>query len=131
MIGREAIERALRALNAAENSLPRATVDAVISAIDQTMSRDVQGWMNGEHRPNREAERTIERLLFTDLPDYHRSIERLIIDPPFAAIAWKMSGTSRSLDRPVEVSGCSQFQFDDDGQIARYWIYVDQSWLRG
>jgi len=29
------------------------------------------------------------------------------------------------------VMGCSQFQFDDDGRIARYWIYVDQSWLRG
>jgi len=131
MIGRETIERVLAALNAAENSLPHATVDAVISAIDRTMSQGVEGWMNGDHRPDREAERMIERLLFADLPDYHRSIERMIIDPPFASIAWRLSGTSRALGRAVAVMGCSQFQFDDDGRIARYWIYVDQSWLRG
>lgn len=86
--------------------------------------------MNGEHRPNREAERAIERLLFTDLPDYKRLIERTMIDPPFAAIAWRTSGTSRSLDRPIEIVGCSHLQFAADGRIERYWIYVDQSWLR-
>jgi len=131
MISREAIERTLTTLNEAENARSHATVDAVISAIDRTMSSDVQGWMNGDHRPNREAERMIERLLFTDLPDYHRVIERMIIDPPCAAVAWRISGTSLSLGRTVDVVGCSQFQFDHDGQIVRYWIYVDQSGLRG
>lgn len=104
MIGSETIEHVVTA------------VDSVISAIDRTMSQGVEGWMNGDHRPEREAERMSERM---------------IIDPPLAAIAWRVSGTSRALGRGVEVMGCSQFQFDDDGRIASYWIYVDQSWLRG
>ena len=130
MIDRRAIERTINSFNSAENSVSESRIDEVIAAIDRTMSPAVEGWMNGEHRPNREAERAIERLLFADLPDYQRSIERVIIDPPFAAIAWRICGTSRSLGRKVEIVGSSQFEVDDDGRVARYWIYVDQSRLQ-
>lgn len=127
MIHRRDIEHALGKLNASENALATAGIEGVIAANDRAMAPSVQGWMNGTHRPDREAERAIERLLFADLPDYHRSIERTIIDPPFAAIAWTIRGTSRSLGRVVEVVGSSQFEFDDGGRIVRYWVFVDQS----
>lgn len=129
VVDRQDIERTLENLNAAENSRAESGVDEVVAAIDRTMSLSVEGWMNGEHRPDREAERTIERSLFADFPDYRRSIERAIIDPPFAAIAWKICGTSRSLGRKVEIAGSSHLEFDGDGRIARYWIFVDPSRL--
>ena len=127
MVGREEIERILQDLNAAENARPEAGVDETIAAIDRICSPKVEGWMNGEHQPNREAQRAQERLLFADLPDYHRSFERVIIDPPFAAVAWRTTGTSQSLGRRVEVVGSSQWEFSDDGKALRYWLYVDLS----
>jgi hypothetical protein len=127
MLGREEIERILQDLNAAENARPQAGIEETIAAIDLFMSPSVEGWTNGEHSPNREAGRAQERLLFADLPDYHRSFERVIIDPPFAAVAWRMTATSQSLGRRIEVVGSSQFEFSDDGKELRYWLYFDLS----
>jgi hypothetical protein len=125
MVGRVEIERSPQDLNTAENARPRAGIEETIAAIDRKMAPSVEGWMNGEHRPNREAERARERLLFTDLPDYHRSFDRVIIDPPFAVVAWRTTATSQSLGRRVEVVGSSHFEFSDGGDVLRYWIYVD------
>ncbi|MCW5889265.1 MAG: nuclear transport factor 2 family protein [bacterium] len=127
MIDKHDIERALDAINAAENALAELGVEGVIAAIDRTMAPSVEGWMNGGHRPDREAERAVERWLFAELPDYHRSIERSVIEPPRAAIGWRIRGTSRSLGRRLEIVGASHFELDDEGRIARYWVYVDQS----
>lgn len=128
---REAIEKALTAMNAAENSTPSAGADAAIAGIDAVMSPSVVGWTNGEYRPDREAERSMERFLFSQFPDYNRIIERVAIDPPFAAIGWKMTGTDKDQDRGMEVLGSSHFEFTDEGKIAKYWVYLDTSQLSG
>ena len=123
MVGREEIEQALRALNEAENSRPHSTVESISARIDELMAPDVEGWTNGRHVPNREAERRAERWIFGHLADYHRDIELLIIEPPRATITWTIRGTAGG--EQVVVPGSSTFEFDDDGLIRRYWLYCD------
>ena len=94
-VTREQIENLIRRINKAENARPGRTVEETIADIDSLMSPDVEGWLNGEHRPDRTAEREIERILFTILDDYHRDIERIIIDPPFASFTWRIRSAVR------------------------------------
>ena len=93
-IDRTGIQAFLKRLNEAENSRPNVTVDETIARVDAVMADDVEGWTNGVYKPNREAERQGERMLLGAMADYHRNIERIVIDPPFAAFTWKIKGTS-------------------------------------
>ena len=81
------IEETLKKLNEAENNRSNTTVDETINAFQAVMAHDVKGWDSRGHIIDRETELQIERNLFTMLPDYHRTIERMIIDPPFIAFA--------------------------------------------
>jgi hypothetical protein len=120
---RDRIVQVLRALNAAENARPRSSAELVSAEIDKLMAPDVEGWTNGRHVPNREAERRAERWLFSQMADYHREVELLIVEPPRATITWTIRGTAG--DEQVVVPGSSTFEFDDDGLIRRYWLYCD------
>lgn len=127
MVTRDQIKRTLEALNEAENNVGLNGVDETIAAIDRTQSPSVVGWTNGEHRPNREAERQVERVLFAAVANYHRVFDRMIVDPPFAAVGWRITGTDRENDRTFELHGSSQFEFLDSGEVGKYWVYVDMS----
>jgi hypothetical protein len=95
-------------LNLAENDRPASTVDATIAGIDAVHSDDYEGWANGSHLPDREAARKAERVLYEALTDYHRTFDRVIIDPPFASVAWTIIGTIQSAH--IEVQGCSNVE---------------------
>ncbi len=123
MVSRETIERALRALNAAENNRQNTSVEDVSARIDAIMAPDVEGWKAGVHVPNRAAEREQERAGFSALPDYHRDFHVMIIDPPFACIRWTIKGTAKG--KPVVAPGASIFEFNEDGLVCRYWMHID------
>jgi hypothetical protein len=123
MISRDRIESVLRELNAAENDRVNAGVEATNARIDRIMAPDVQGWRNGVHFPSRDSEREIERKGFGALPDYHRDFELMIIDPPYACITWTIRGTANG--QAVKAPGCSNFEFNEDGTVRRYWMYFN------
>jgi hypothetical protein len=123
MVSREQIERALRELNAAENNRPNTSVEETSARIDAIMAPDVSGWKANAFFPNRAAERDSEHAGFSALPDYHRDIHVMIIDPPFACIRWTIKGTAKG--KPVVAPGASIFEFNDDGLICRYWMHID------
>lgn len=123
MISRDQIEQALRALNAAENDRVNTTVDATSARIDAIMASDVVGARNGVVVANRAAEREVEKKGFGALVDYHRTFELMIIDPPYAAITWTIRGTFGG--KPIVAPGCSNFEFNAEGRVQRYWMYFD------
>ena len=127
LVSREKIQDTIKALNNAENQLSSNGVEKTIALVDNLCTHDVEGWANGEHRPNREAERKFERILLTDIPDYHREIDRTIIDPPYAAFSWRVTGTSKSTGKKVNVLGTSHGEFSEDGKLSKYWVYVDSA----
>jgi hypothetical protein len=116
---------ALQQLNEAENARPQSTVEETSARIDAVMSPEVQGWWNGVHVPGRAAEKEGERRVFEAMADYHRDIERMIIEPPLASIGWTIRGTIRG--HQVDAPGCSVFEFNEDGKVRRYWGFTDMS----
>lgn len=124
-IDRSRIEEVLNSLNEAENRRPNVSVEETIAGIDAVMAADVEGWKGEVHVPNREAERQTERVLFTLIADYHRDFERVIIDPPFAVVTWRIRGTAG--DSTKEMHGCSVFEINAEGKIRRYWLYLDSA----
>lgn len=125
MTGRDEIAEMLRRLNEIENRRPHQSVDETIAGIDSVMAHEVEGWTNGVHTPNREAERQTERVLFAVLADYHRTFDRVIIEPPLASVAWTITATANGT--PVSAPGCTNFEIDENGKIRRYWLYLDAS----
>ncbi len=123
MISRERIERALRELNAAENDRVNTTVEATSARIDAIMAPDVEGWRNGVHVASRAAEREVEKKAFGALVDYNRQFELMIIEPPLAAITWTIRGTFNGQE--VRAPGCSNFEFNEEGRVQRYWMYFN------
>lgn len=123
MVSRDDIVGALRRLNEAENSRPHSTVEAISAAIDEIMAPDVQGWRNGVHFPSRDSEREIEKKAFGALADYNRQFELMIIEPPLACITWTIRGSFNG--QAVVAPGCSNFEFNEDGRVSRYWMYFN------
>ena len=123
MIDREQIRDILQRLNAAENDRVNSTVEETMARIDAIMAPDVEGWRNGVHFADREAERAIERRSFGVLADYHRTFQHVVIDPPKACLAWTIRGTANGA--PIEARGCSIFEFNDAGRAQRYWMFFD------
>jgi hypothetical protein len=123
MSSRSEVAEVLRQLNDIENRRPELSVDETIAGIDSVMADDVEGWSNGVHVPNREAERQNERMIFGVLADYHRTFDRVIIEAPLASVAWTITATAN--DTPISATGCSNFEINENGKIQRYWLYVD------
>ena len=126
-VTREMINDLISNLNEAENSRPHNSIEETISAIDALCDPDCEGRSNNEPFHNREMERQFEKLLFSRIPDYVRTIGRTIIDPPYASFEWILRGTID--DKQVEVHGCSVFECNDDGLLKRYTVYVDPAQL--
>jgi hypothetical protein len=109
-------------MNAAENKRPQLSVEETIAGIDDVMAEDVEGWTNGSTTSGREADRQAERFLFDLLPDYQRTFDRVIIEPPLACVAWTMSGSVEG--NRIVAQGCTNFEVTS-GRILRYWLYLD------
>ena len=117
------IEELVRKLNEAENSRPNTTVEETVAAIDAVCAPDFQGRLNNQPFHDREIERQGERMLFTVIPDYHRTIGQTVIDPPFVAFEWKITGSHN--DTTIEMQGCSIGEINEDGLLKRGTVYVD------
>ena len=126
-ITKDMIRKLIKNINEAENSRPRHTVGETIAAIDSVCAPDFEGRLNNEPFHDRETERQVEKWLFTSIPDYNRTIERTIIDPPYAAFEWIMRGTID--DKRVEVHGCSVAECNEDGLAKRGTVYADTAQL--
>ena len=125
MVSRERIAATLRQLNAAENSRAGSTIEAASGRLDAVMAPGVHGWHNGRAVPDRAAERKGEYGIFTALPDYHRVLDHMVIEPPLASIGWTITGTLQG--RGITAPGSSIFEFNEDGLVSRYWLYADLS----
>lgn len=124
-ITRSMIEELIRKLNEAENSRPNCTVEETVAAIDAVCAPDFEGRTNSQTFHDRETERQGERMLFSMVPDYHRNIEQVIIDPPFAAFTWRVRGTSRG--KAIDVQGCSVCEINTEGKLRRGSVYSDSA----
>lgn len=116
------IERTLIELNEAENSFDL-TAEQKSQVVDRLSHPDVQGWGNGVARGGREEEREQEAFLWSTIDDYHREFDKMVIDPPEAAISWLVTG--RIGEDTFELAGSTIFEFDGAGRIRRFWMYYN------
>jgi hypothetical protein len=119
---RSQIERTLTEMNEAENSLDL-TAEQKSQVVDSLSHPGVQGWANGVSRGGREQEREQEAFLWSAVPDYHREFEKIIIDPPSAAVSWRITGHLG--EDTLDLAGSTIFEFDDDARIERFWLYYN------
>lgn len=126
-ITKDMISELIKNINEAENSRPNQTVEETITTIDSVLASDCEGRSNNEPYHDRETERQFERLLFSQMPDYNRTIGRTIIDPPHASFEWILRGTING--KQVEAHGCSVIECNEDGLLQRYTVYVDPAQL--
>jgi steroid delta-isomerase-like uncharacterized protein len=130
-----AIREALMRANRAENDLANIGVEGVIRAVDEFLAPNWEGGGNGQPDHSRADERESERALFTAVPDYHRTFDNIVIEPPFAAVRWTFTGTHShtylglpATGRTVSNTGMSLFEFEA-GRVRRSWIYFDTAAL--
>jgi hypothetical protein len=119
---RAEIERILAEINEAENSADL-TAAQKSQVIDTVSTSDVQGWANGVARGGREQEREQEAFLWSAIPDYHRAFDKVIIDPPRAAVAWRMTGHLG--EESIDLTGSTIFEFDESARITQFWMYYN------
>ena len=119
---RSDIERLLTELNEAENLLDL-TPDQKSQVVDKLSHPDVQGWANGIARGGREEEREQEAFLWSTIGGYHREFDKVVIDPPMAAISWIVTG--RIGEDALELMGSTIFEFDESVRIRRFWMYYN------
>lgn len=123
------IENLIDKLNAAENNRPNSTVEETIASIDAVCAPDFQGRLNNQPFHDRETERQGERMLFTMIPDYHRTIAMKVIDPPYAAFEWIITGTVNG--ESFESVGCSIGECSEDGLLKKGTVYCDMAQVPG
>lgn len=119
---RAEIERTLTEINQAENS-PDLTAAQKSQVVDTVSTSDVQGWANGVARGGREQEREQEAFLWSAIPDYHREFDRIIIDPPGAAVSWRLTGHLG--EERIDLAGSTIFEFDESARIKQFWLYYN------
>jgi hypothetical protein len=117
------INELLKNLNEAENSRPHRSIEETIAAIDSVCAPDFEGRFNNEPLHDRETERQAEKRLFAMMPDYQRTLERVVVDPPYAAFEWIIRGTLN--DRHTTIHGCSVIECNEDGLLKRGTVYFD------
>jgi hypothetical protein len=112
--------RTLDELNRAENST-ELSPEEKSAVVDRLCHPAVEGWTNGEAHGGRAEEREREVQFYAAVPDYHRDLEMRIIDPPRAAIAWRIRGTLGG--EVIDTPGSTIFEFDEESRIRRFWLY--------
>ena len=126
---REAIMRAFRA----GNDIANIGVEGVLRAWDEVIAPSCEGKSPGQpFRPISEI-RKVDAAFYAAFPDYHRTYHAVVVDLPFAAVHWTITGTQTGefrdmppTGRPVSVSGVSLIEFEG-GRARRWWLYNDPS----
>ncbi|MEM7349238.1 MAG: nuclear transport factor 2 family protein [Acidobacteriota bacterium] len=125
MISYEAIKETLNQLNNAEND-PALSIEAKIAAIDALTAEDAEGWHNGAPTGGRAAAQEQERQLWRSFPMYRRDFERVVIDPPNAAVVWHIMASNEKHGIAMDLSGSSFFEFNGEARVQRYWLHFTQ-----
>lgn len=127
----EAIRAVLARLNRAENDLAALGVEGVIKAIDEILAPDWVGGGSGQQPHGRAEERETERALFTAFPDYHRTLDNIVVEPPLAVLRWTIRATHTgdflgipASGRKIETTGMSLFELEG-GRVQRSSVYFD------
>lgn len=123
MVDRDLIETSIRRMVDAESDGSLSPTEKV-AAIDDIMSEDVTGWINGVAQADRSADRERELEFYGMVPDYQRTLQTVVVDPPRIAFDWVFTGTNSALGLDLEVRGCSIMEFGDDGKAIHYWVYL-------
>ncbi len=55
--------------------------------------------------------------------DTTENFDKVVIDPPMAAISWIVTG--RFGEDALELVGSTIFEFDESVQIRRFWMYYN------
>jgi len=132
-----AIRAALMGANRAENDLVRLGVEGVLAAWDGIISRDCEGATPGQPlRPHAEI-REEDRAFYGAFPDYHRTFHDILVESPFAAVRWTMTGTQTgpfggmpASGQRMRMSGMSLFEFEG-GRVRRWWLYTNPPEMQG
>ena len=61
--------------------------------------------------------------MFNAFSDYHREFKQVLIDPPNAAITWRMTGTIVDTGEDYALDGASVFRFDSDSRIDEVRVF--------
>ncbi len=120
-VTRELIEKQIRRLSDIENNRPNQSADEIVVKISALLAENIEGWINSKHVSGRSTVDDLDRALYELLDDYHRDINRLIIDPPFVSFGWCI----KSAKHNMESQGCSIIEFDGAGLQLRFWMYFD------
>jgi len=64
-----------------------------------------------------------EATPFGTFLDYRRRFERVVIDPPAAAVSWVLTGSNADLGVEYQVHGSTIFEFAEDARIRRHWLH--------
>lgn len=116
----EAIRAAILRANAAENDVANIGVDGVIAAWKEIGHPDMERAMSDDAlRPP---------ALYRSFPDLHRVIHTIVVEPPFVAFRWTMSGTQAgefrgqpATNQPGWFTGMTIGEFED-GRMRRFWL---------
>jgi hypothetical protein len=121
MVTSEQLRKLVQRIIEVENARPGRTVEETVADIGKLIAIDAEGWINGQRIESVAAERELERILYGVIDDYHRDIERMVVDPPFVSFSWIM----KSVKHGLESTGCSIIEANDAGQILRSWMFFD------
>ncbi len=120
-VTRELIQNQIRRLNEIENNRPNLSADKIAAKLSALLAENIEGWINGKHISGRSTVDELDRALYELVDDYHRDINRLVIDPPFVSFGWCI----KSAKLNIEAQGCSIVEFDGAGLQVRFWMYFD------
>lgn len=114
------IRTAIEAMFRAENQFATIGAEGVLAAWSATATPDCDGGTNGRMSSGEElGER--DRRTYEGLPqDYQRSLDTLVVEPPFAAYRTTFSGTLATGPFSVTAINLGQFQ---GGKLRRFWTH--------
>ena len=120
-VTREQIEDLIKRINEIENARPTQSADEIVARLSALFPENIEVWVNGKRIAGRSGVDELDRSLFKLLDDYHRDIEHIVIDPPFASFDWCMKSVKHNLTG----HGCSIIEADEAGLILHSWMYFD------
>jgi hypothetical protein len=116
----------IRSVLAKENAAENAKTDAKtkVENIWTLFSDSWEGGANGGSIISKSQQMKAEIQMFSLLPDYHRTFDLVVVEPPFASVAWSITATSVTSGYRFTANGMSHFEFDSEGKIIKSWVHT-------
>lgn len=104
-------------------------IDRVMALHDALQAPNLEGWTNGRRIRDRAVIRESDRAFYSAFPDYQRTFPTIVVEPPFAAVHWTITGTQQGMymERPATgtpwtTTGMTLFELEG-GLLRRYWLF--------